>query len=444
MDTNSPIPIKLRQLLTLQKPAVTCTTKASQNSVNPKLPKLTITRWGTFNRGNLDKKFSGVLDATIQAPPQDLIPPFQSGLQIQNIAHLKPMIERNDKVLRTALECWQPKGLKGTALRSGLSSRSSDGMNKPNGDHVVTLDNQPPKHLVVGLARPSSRWSVVRLQASGAEGRKDLQVPVQQLAAECRRAGTRFGYIQTDEALTAVCFTWANGESEGVAAVRSIPWTKYGLNMLTTDLALWWLFNLAWSSDSDDPVARGEDIQEVADEKLDDQDEEHAAHLKNHSNAAELPGLSIMSPKYQMAGPDNQLAPDNAVEHFANTLVGGHSSFPSARPDPFMFPSPHPFFGATADGFFAGSPGDLFSPNYGGFTFPSTVCHSIVPEGGLLESRVNSPVADTVHFHKGRAVHFADQNDAGDLDVDLIKDASSMHSNIEYEPDGHALLQMEE
>lgn len=60
--------------------------------------------------------------------------------------------------------------------------------------------------------------------------------PVRQLANICRESRTRYGYIQTEEEMVVCCFSEITEDWK--AAVMAIPWSRYGPDTLTTDLAL--------------------------------------------------------------------------------------------------------------------------------------------------------------------------------------------------------------
>lgn len=117
-------------------------------------------------------------------------------------------------------------------------------------DNAIGLDNFAQQALVVGLSRTSARWKSGRLAHGPMNG--DLW-PLRQLANLCNDAKTRYGYIQTNDALVAVCFAQPIEGKGSVldlhAQFMPVPWnTEHGTRAgttLTTELALWWLCMLA-------------------------------------------------------------------------------------------------------------------------------------------------------------------------------------------------------
>ena len=115
-------------------------------------------------------------------------------------------------------------------------------------DHIVQIiDGSKDKtRLVIGLRRPASKWTGKKLmdQVSGDKTmRATLRWPIRQLAQACKLAKARYGYIQTEEDLTVVEFSETSGPWN--AKAMAIPWTNSGRNVLTTELALWFLCALA-------------------------------------------------------------------------------------------------------------------------------------------------------------------------------------------------------
>ncbi|KHN95790.1 uncharacterized protein MAM_06402 [Metarhizium album ARSEF 1941] len=114
-------------------------------------------------------------------------------------------------------------------------------------NHVVGLHDFPGPNLVVGLGRSSSKWSGTNLALQLDTSSKRLLWPLRQLANICRGAKTRYGYIQTEQEMVVCCFS-KDGNEKWKVAMMPIPWTRSGVHMLTTDLALWWLCMLAMSA----------------------------------------------------------------------------------------------------------------------------------------------------------------------------------------------------
>ncbi len=171
-------------------------------------------------------------------------------------------------------------------------------------DHVIGLDDYPAKTLVVGIGKPGSKWSGRRLLDADTV---ELLWPVRQLANICRAAETRYGYIQTNEELVVCCFS----ERDQVmwnAAIMPIPWSRHGVEVLTSDLALWWLCMLAMS----DPchraiVAEGDMVKINAWDIIYHDDERGWVQRHRYSNFEE-PTVPPSPPGYQTPSPGNQAA----------------------------------------------------------------------------------------------------------------------------------------
>ncbi len=116
--------------------------------------------------------------------------------------------------------------------------------------------------------------------------KREFSWPVRQLANLCRIAKTRYRYIQTNEELVACCFTKSlgGGDNDWQAAIKPIPWSKHGEDVLTTDLALWWLCMLAMSPQSRAVVDKSEMIDINAWEVVEYPDERGWVRRHHYSN----------------------------------------------------------------------------------------------------------------------------------------------------------------
>ncbi|CAK7211968.1 hypothetical protein SCUCBS95973_001303 [Sporothrix curviconia] len=139
-------------------------------------------------------------------------------------------------------------------------------------DHAVGLKNALQQPLVLGIARSSAYWSPADLIANAVQSTatapakaitKDMVLPLRQLGSACLRLNCRYGYIHTDNALVACCFSVAangmgNGFNGGASSaspklkvqIMPVPWSTEegsGQHTLTTEMALWWLCMLSLS-----------------------------------------------------------------------------------------------------------------------------------------------------------------------------------------------------
>lgn len=252
----------LRHVLSQQKPLVPCEMTAKRNIVNKKWPELgdSVTIWDDFNLVNLNESYGHVLDLAVPAQLLVGAQPDQAlaGVVINRAEDINRLISWNDGLMRPTLQFAKSHlGLHpGVTLHHKYSAADKSAFASiPNGprrlivDHVIALGDFPGPNLVVGLGRPSSKWSGAELadQLGDADGAsEELLWPLRQLANICRIAQTRYGYIQTDEELVVCCFS--KKAERWKVAIMPTPWCRSGVDEITTDLALWWLVMLAMSA----------------------------------------------------------------------------------------------------------------------------------------------------------------------------------------------------
>lgn len=263
----------LRDLLNQQKPRVPCSLKAGKNTTSPDWPIVSnVTIWNEFNLANLNHDYGYLLDFAVPASHLNSAPQAShalAGAAINEAQDMKKLIGWNDELIRPTL------GLAKSLMRyspgvellhvysiTGKPARlPSREFPKLAVDHVISLDNTPYQNLVVGLGRPSSKWSGRALASRLPRATAELLWPLRQLADLCNSAKTRYGYIQTDEELVACRFS-TDEQGGPTAAIMPVPWSKHGAEELTTDLALWWLCMLALSET--EPCYRAAFVEEPA------------------------------------------------------------------------------------------------------------------------------------------------------------------------------------
>ncbi|KAJ4307126.1 hypothetical protein N0V88_000503 [Collariella sp. IMI 366227] len=191
----------LRQVLSQEKRRVQCLAKPGRNSIHKEWPKIelgTVEMWDEFNLATLNESYGHVLDAPSEH---------------HNGPAPKP----------TRLAC---------ASRLKV-------------DHVISLDESyPEQHLAIGLSR--TERDVERQEVRGTAVDAARQFKGGAALAEAR---TRYGYLQTEEEIVVCCFSKADppAKERWKAAIMPVPWSRHGTEMLTTDLALWWLCILSMS-----------------------------------------------------------------------------------------------------------------------------------------------------------------------------------------------------
>ncbi|KJK76570.1 hypothetical protein H634G_08158 [Metarhizium anisopliae BRIP 53293] len=253
----------LRQVLTQQKPLLPCTSTSNRNTTHGSWPKLDeyVVIWDEFNLKTLNESYGHLLDVavpdTLLASPQ--ADEVLAGLVVHTAEDINHLISWNYGLMEPTLRFAKSRlGLHpGLALYQKYSTPDKSLMVSLPGaagrltvNHIVALDDFPGGHLVVGLGRMSSKWSgrtVVHQLNSSTSVKKELIWPLRQLGNICKAAQTRYGYIQTDEELVVCCFSKI-AQDEWKVALMPVPWTRSGADVLTTDLALWWLCMLAMSA----------------------------------------------------------------------------------------------------------------------------------------------------------------------------------------------------
>lgn len=106
--------------------------------------------------------------------------------------------------------------------------------------HAIWLEHQPILNVLAGLGKTSKYWRGSELQdqlriGGNTQVKARLMWPVRQLANICKKANTRYGYIQTDKELVVFEFD-RRGDGEYDVQFMPIMWSTLG--GLTTDLAL--------------------------------------------------------------------------------------------------------------------------------------------------------------------------------------------------------------
>lgn len=286
----------LRRLLSQRKPQISCEMTNGRNSSSEKWPEVAgcITVWDEFNIENLGESYGHVLDSAVPAALPDASQ-ILSGITIKKSEDIYHLIAWNDRMLQLTLEA--AKSLvgahPGTSLRRTFSTADRSFIARLSGpeastrllvDHLIELDDFPTQSLVVGLGRTSVKWSGRGLLTN--PNKREFSWPVRQLANLCRIAKTRYRYIQTNEELVACCFTKSlgGGDNDWQAAIKPIPWSKHGEDVLTTDLALWWLCMLAMSPQSRAVVDKSEMIDINAWEVVEYPDERGWVRRHHYSN----------------------------------------------------------------------------------------------------------------------------------------------------------------
>ena len=233
MDT-----ITLRRVLCQQKPRIDCDAPSSKNTKNTSWPELrdAVTVWDDFHLANLNESYGHILDYQVPAHQLRVPRPDQvlSGVAINNLNSAKHLVVWNDGIMRPTLRFAKEYiGLhSGVDLRHRVTDADKTAIaHIPHGpknlfvDHVTHLDDFPLPTLVIGLARPSSRWSGGQLARQLDHASDAALWPLRQLANLYKASQTRYGYIQTDEEMTVCLFSKDGNEGDATwtAAIMPVP-----------------------------------------------------------------------------------------------------------------------------------------------------------------------------------------------------------------------------
>jgi hypothetical protein len=246
----------LRLFLTQVKPVVYSSINAKGASTSQEYPNVTeFTPWESFNLVNLNVAWGLTLN---QPTPLLLLnqtaPP---SIVVSSNKHLNLLFAWNSNMMRCTLGHTMPQNrqMQGITLHHQVSTPDNSTRAKvPNWpgkllvNHVISLTTSPERTLVVGLAIPSSKFSGERLLTQIPDIQSGLVWPLRQLANICDKAGTTYGYIQTEQELTVCSFNRSATDGTLAVQIKPIPWSIYGVENLTADLALWWLSMIAVSS----------------------------------------------------------------------------------------------------------------------------------------------------------------------------------------------------
>ncbi|KAK8914726.1 hypothetical protein VCV18_011044 [Metarhizium anisopliae] len=262
----------LRHLLCQEKPTIRRETRLTKNTTGewPRVKDITV--WHDFTLESLNEAYGHVLDTDVS----------QLGLATPQPKELEGLVTERDKDIGHLIG-WNDEMLQQTAryakrqLEFCQSSNLTFSYSTPDDsfiarlptvstpilvDHVIGIDDPFQPVLVVGFGRTSKKWSCTKLLTQLQRPSQQLSWPIRQLANICQNAGTRYGYIQTEDELVACCFSIADGCSFK-AEIMPIPWTKHGIHTLTTDLALWWLCMLAMAPDQSRKIVRERDVVRI-------------------------------------------------------------------------------------------------------------------------------------------------------------------------------------
>ena len=274
--------ITLRDALTRQKPSSVCTMGPGLNTRSGFWPRVSgnLTLWSSFNIRCLNESYGSVLGLPLPAyvaqdlPPVDALHAVDSGTD----EGPRQMVAWTNSVVRPVL-AYSKRHLelhKGTALRF-VDSGANWGQRAANIvpqldarthiDNVIGLNDYAQQSLVVGFGRSTSRWQPGSIVADPSGVKSNMLWPFRQLANLCKRAQCRYGYIQTNEVLVAVCFAGMPASAQQTMSARHVaashntmdidglsaqfmpvPWnTESGTSgtTLTTEIALWWLCMLS-------------------------------------------------------------------------------------------------------------------------------------------------------------------------------------------------------
>ncbi|KAF2969475.1 hypothetical protein GQX73_g4135 [Xylaria multiplex] len=267
---------------------------------------------------NLNESYGHILDHNVPEQGLAALKPEQAldpAIEMVKPDDIKYLIKWNNEVigptLDVARELLQTHNRVRLIHEISAPDRSTlvrikDGHKPVSPDHYVAFDEYPLANLVVGIGRSSSKFRGRKLACTPENASKENLWPLRQLANICDVANTRYGYIQTDEDLVACYFNKeTEAEDSWEVALMPIPWSRYGEDQLTTDLALWWLSMLAMSAPHHRVIVRGEEIIRINEWEICYLDEERGWVRRHRYSNFEEPVDPPPPPAYQIPSPGN-------------------------------------------------------------------------------------------------------------------------------------------
>lgn len=366
----------LREALVRPKPFIPCTDSRTRNTKAPPWPKPQFSLWSDFTIQTLEDSYGHVLDHVLDEDLTDNLPPTSdlNGITVQDDSGPLRLIGWTDATVMPLVKY----GKAHLELHSGVSlqhqythadkrhlAKILNAPRKLEVNHTVQLHNVQRDYLVVGLGRSSSKWKSVPVvrhtfstDTSGKDGPNGEEIwPLRQLANVCRFAKTRYGYIQTDEELVVCRFgatdtlaqrnrddpaaeadeteDWTNWTAE----IMPIPWntelskTSSGLppQILTTELALWWLCMLALSEGHRELVEKRDMVPINAWDTV--QSAGGSNWLRRHRYSGYEEIITTPPPAYQTPTPGNEAA------FAAGVGINGDPWFDLTNPSAMNMPS---------------------------------------------------------------------------------------------------------
>lgn len=260
-------PYTLRMMLSSVKPKITYRPAPNyrpRNTSNAIWPEVESARlWTDFTKENLEKmntKVDRILDKDLdelwrQYAQQHEPMEFLMGRQASKVDGLRVLTQYNALCMQTAVGFFlghEMSPFKGCSLMTRntepngsdtkLPPYSGKHMQSPNCDHYVCVESAPPTVLMIGLVRESRQFCAMNYLRDAEPDLEDNKFcPVRQLAQLCRLARVRYGYVQTENELSVWCFSPSDKADHFNVAFNVIPWSAYGDEQLTTDMALFWI-----------------------------------------------------------------------------------------------------------------------------------------------------------------------------------------------------------
>ncbi|KAL7929523.1 hypothetical protein V8C35DRAFT_315468 [Trichoderma chlorosporum] len=328
----------LRHVLTQPKPCVPCKTGPIRNTKSARWPSIksdtesdTITVWKDFNLDILNESYGHILDQDVLTAELADAPhakTFLDSVRIVEPDDIRYLIDWNNRMLGPTLKFAKERlGLhRGAPLRLTMTARDKSSIARvTNSQRTVKVDHRiemccyPLPDLVVGLGRPSSKFPARQVADKPEFANHEVLWPLRQLANMCETAGTRYGYIMTEEDFVACCFHKAEAEPAGPArrkdgslamkvALMPVPWEQHGEEQLTTDLALWWMSMLALSDSRHRALVLKADMVGIGEWEPAFLDEERGWVRRHRYSKFEERTGQPPPPAYQAPSPGNQAA----------------------------------------------------------------------------------------------------------------------------------------
>ncbi|RSL88401.1 hypothetical protein CEP52_002327 [Fusarium oligoseptatum] len=200
-----------------------------------------VTQWADFNLETLMEAYGDILNEQVQVTnhaPTD--PP-----SMRSLADLKMIGQR---YIFPALEYTIEAGARHIGIRLGrhlptMIFRPSPAVQGNYPPLALCTDNE--ERLLFGCVQFAKQWQSSDLLDNPAIAKR----PIGQLVTYCNNANTRYGFVLTSSEVVVIRLSRGNTSRLSQVEWQAIPWDASGDNVLTVNLALWFLAMMSLNGD---------------------------------------------------------------------------------------------------------------------------------------------------------------------------------------------------